>query len=124
MTMVCAVVPALRVRGNGQLLAQLLSNLLSNVVRYAAAGAVCDVRLDAFGGSVRLSVADRGPGIPLELREAALQRFSKLCDARSGDGAGLGLPLAAALSRLHDGRLHLEDARPGLRVVVTLPRVA
>lgn len=51
-----------------------------------------------------------------------LDRFVRLEASRSRPGSGLGLSLAAAVARLHDGALRVEDNAPGLRVVLSLPR--
>jgi signal transduction histidine kinase len=56
-------------------------------------------------------------------RATALRRFGRLDASRSTGGFGLGLPLAAAIARLHHGELSLEDAAPGLRVVLSVPLV-
>ena len=66
-------------------------------------------------------MADRGPGIAEEDRERAVRRFVRLEASRTKPGTGLGLSLVAAVARLHDGSLRLEDNRPGLRVVLSLP---
>ena len=113
--------PKLFVRGDRQMLAQIVSNLIDNVLRHAVEGGVCRIKVDSIGGQVRLIVTDRGPGIPPAHREEALRRFSKLSRSRSTGGAGLGLPLVAALTRLHQGDVLLEDENPGLRVVICLP---
>jgi signal transduction histidine kinase len=67
-------------------------------------------------------VDDDGPGIPKERRAEALRRFGRLDPARQVAGAGLGLALAAAVARLHDGEITLGDNGPGLSVRLTLPR--
>ena len=48
-------------------------------------------------------------------------RFVRLENSRSRPGTGLGLSLVAAVARLHNGELRLEDNDPGLRVVLSLP---
>ena len=52
-----------------------------------------------------------------------LDRFVRLENSRSRPGSGLGLSLAAAVARLHNGVLRIEDNAPGLRVVVALPAI-
>jgi signal transduction histidine kinase len=71
---------------------------------------------------VVLAVADRGPGIPPDAREHAVERFVRLEQSRSQPGSGLGLSLASAVAHLHHGELRLEDNEPGLKAVVLLPR--
>ena len=69
-----------------------------------------------------VSVADRGPGIPSDDRERVLKRFVRLEKSRTQPGTGLGLSLVAAVARLHNGSIRLEDNQPGLRVVFALPQ--
>jgi signal transduction histidine kinase len=70
---------------------------------------------------IEFSVADRGPGIAPDDRQRVLDRFVRLETSRSRPGSGLGLSLSAAVARLHNGSLRLEDNDPGLRVVLSLP---
>ena len=63
-------------------------------------------------------VADRGPGIPAADREHVLERFVRLDSSRTTPGNGLGLSLVAAIARLHNAVLSLDDNRPGLKVTL------
>lgn len=72
-------------------------------------------------GNIEISVADRGPGIPVADRGRVIDRFVRLEWSRSKPGSGLGLSLAAAVARLHNGDLLLQDNHPGLRVTLVLP---
>jgi signal transduction histidine kinase len=126
---VADIEPGLFVRGSRELIAQGLANLLDNGLKYGvppADGAVASLSLTAkrVGATVRLSVADRGPGVPPDERQRVLERFVRLETSRTRPGSGLGLSLAAAIARLHGGALRLEDNAPGLRVVIDLPAVA
>jgi len=103
--------------GNRQLLTQLLVNLIENGLRHVGRGGAMTVNVSDTGRNVRLEVADNGPGIPAEDRERALRPFVQLSTKTSG-GSGLGLSLVAAIARLHQAQLALEDNSPGLRVVV------
>src|SRR5919205_796574 len=85
----------------------------------AAPPVAIEARLD--GNQAVIAVCDRGPGVPEAERGRVLERFVRLESARSRPGFGLGLSLAAAVARLHGGALRLEDNRPGLRVVLSLP---
>jgi signal transduction histidine kinase len=117
----------LPVHGSRELLGQAMANLLDNALKYGAQAAASGVsqaiavsarRLE---GEAEIVVADRGPGIPEAERSHVLERFVRLETARSRPGFGLGLSLAAAVARLHGGRLRLEDNAPGLRAVLLLP---
>jgi signal transduction histidine kinase len=107
--------------GHRQLLAQAVSNLVENAIRYASDGGEIDVRVRPGEKQIRIEVADRGPGIPLERREEALKRFGRLDSSRSDEGAGLGLALAESIAHLHDGELLLDDNEPGLVTTLELP---
>jgi signal transduction histidine kinase len=118
------------VRGNRELISQALANLVDNALKYGAARdprpsaelAEIVLRTTDKGDRVLLTVADRGPGIPLADRARVLERFVRLEQSRSEPGSGLGLSLAAAVARLHGGELTLEDNHPGLVCVISLPR--
>jgi signal transduction histidine kinase len=112
---------ALRVYGHRQLLAQAISNLIENAIRYGAGGGEILVRAAAAGGALAIRVADSGPGIPEDRRDQALRRFGRLDSSRSSEGAGLGLTLVQAIAHLHDGKVLLEDNRPGLGATLIIP---
>jgi signal transduction histidine kinase len=109
------------VQGNRQLLAQLLTNLIENGLKYVPAGGRIEVAVRKLTDRVSLVVSDNGPGITAEDRSRAGQPFVRFGSAANNEGSGLGLSLAAAIARLHRGRLALESNEPGLRVVVELP---
>jgi signal transduction histidine kinase len=118
------------VRGNRELISQALANLVDNAIKYGASGAARphgqppEIALGTIdkGDRILLTVADSGPGIPAPDRARVLERFVRLEQSRCEPGSGLGLSLAAAVARLHGGELTLDDNRPGLRVVISLPR--
>jgi signal transduction histidine kinase len=107
--------------GHRQLLAQAVSNLVENAIRYGSRGGEISLHVEPGERTVRVEVADRGPGIPPERRDEARRRFGRLDSSRSDEGAGLGLALAEAIAHLHDGTLQLEDNGPGLRIAIELP---
>jgi signal transduction histidine kinase len=108
-----------------ELIGQALANLVDNAMKYggSAGDQGSAIRLSVTNGdaAVTIAVDDAGPGIPADRREAALHRFGRLDPARQPVGAGLGLSLAAAVARLHDGTLTLADNKPGLSVRLALP---
>jgi signal transduction histidine kinase len=114
------------VHGSRELVGQAIANLVDNALKYGmptAPGAAPSVTIEARreGDHITLAVSDRGPGIPEAERGRVLDRFVRLESARSRPGFGLGLSLAAAVARLHGGALRLDDNRPGLRALLTLP---
>ena len=93
---------------------QILLNLLGNAAKYAAAGGPVEVEVAAADGAVRVSVADRGPGLSAEARARVFDRFYRAdaaLDSKTG-GLGLGLSISRALARGMGGGLSVA-ARPG-----------
>ena len=108
------------VPGDRELLTQMLVNLVENALRHTPEGT--SVRVEACGGEGRgasLVVADCGPGVPEAERSRVLQRFYRGEASRTTPGNGLGLSLVGAVAELHGATLSLQDARPGLRAVVS-----
>ena len=113
---------ALTVEGRPVALRRVFSNLIDNAVRY---GGEADVELaPARDAAVVATVADRGPGIPLDLREQVFTPFYRVeaSRGRNTGGMGLGLSTARTLVRGHGGDVTL-DGRDGggLVVRVSLP---
>lgn len=106
-------------------LGQVLGNLLSNVEKYAVDGKSVDIELSQDSSTTRIGVRDHGAGIPPSQRERVFEAFVRLGDRLSdGAGTGIGLTIARELARLHGGELMVEDAQPGARFVLVLPRAA
>jgi signal transduction histidine kinase len=102
-------------------LARAVRNLIENADKYAG-GAQVGLRCEA--GSLEISVSDRGPGIPAHQFARALQPFQRLSKARESHrgGFGLGLAIAQAVARGHDGELILTNNSPsGLVATLRLP---
>lgn len=111
----------LHISGDRQLLTQALINLIENAVRHTPPGTRIAVSTARRGDEAVVVVSDDGPGIAAADRQLALRRFGQVDRARSAGGHGLGLSMVEAIMRLHRGGIVLEDAAPGLRVVLTLP---
>ena len=92
-------------------------------MRHASSGV--DVSVETTDDGARCRVADDGNGIPEEERDRVFDRFTRLDEARDRDsgGTGLGLAIVRELLRRNGARVHLEDADPGVRAVVTVPVV-
>jgi two-component system phosphate regulon sensor histidine kinase PhoR len=116
-----AVVPGDR----GQLL-QLVRNLVVNAVRYGRRDSEVTVRLEEEGAeSIRLTVTDRGEGIPAEHLPRLTERFYRVDPGRSRavGGTGLGLAIVKHIVSRHRGRLDIRSAvGEGTSVTVWLPR--
>jgi signal transduction histidine kinase len=105
-----AVPDPARVLGDEHRLIQVLHNLLSNAVKFSPAGERVDLSARQVGEMWRLSVSDRGPGIPPAFRAQVFRRFAQADggDKRARGGTGLGLSIAKAIVDKLDGRISFE----------------
>ncbi len=104
---------------------QILNNLLSNAIKYGPDDAEIEVCAAVDGTWVRLSVADRGPGIRMEGRKDLFRRFVHPApdDSVAKVGAGLGLSVVKAIVEAHGGQVGVEGRAGGGSIFwFTLPR--
>jgi signal transduction histidine kinase len=103
-------------------LERVFDNLLDNALRYAPDGSVVEVEAAARERTVRITVADHGPGIAVEERTRVFERFHRSPGA-SGAGSGLGLAIARDIVEAHGGRIAAaETPGGGATLIVELPR--
>lgn len=91
---------------------QMLLNLLSNAMKFTAPGrSITVTATERADRGVTISVTDTGIGIAEKDIPKALAAYSQIDNAetRKHDGTGLGLPIVAALMKLHGGSLTLES---------------
>ena len=99
------------------------SNVIGNAVKYGGSAAV---GIAEAGDHFIVTVEDEGPGIPSVDMERAFLPFVRLEESRGREtgGSGLGLTIAQAVARSHEGSVTLENRiTGGLRVIVSLPRL-
>lgn len=121
----CEPVVPCWVRGNESLLQRVVSNLLDNAIKYTQAQGTVNVSMTDRGGSAVLLVRDNGPGIASGDRVRIFERFFRADQSRSESGAGLGLSLAQAIVRAHEGRIAVfSEPGKGSTFMVSLPEVA
>ena len=101
--------------GDGDRVLQIVGNLLDNALRWTGEGTPVAVTVSTVAGFADVVVADRGPGVPPEQREAIFRPFV----TNHESGPGLGLSVAAELATAMGGRLLVDD-RPGGGALFTL----
>ena len=102
-----------------------LVNLLENASKYSPAGSPITIRARQEGDRLRISVLDRGPGVPDEERERIFEPFYRPAEfAPDVGGTGLGLSIARGLAVAQGGSLEFEPRAGGGSVfTLVLPGV-
>jgi two-component system sensor histidine kinase CreC len=113
-----AATPAV-VSGDRFLLGQAVTNLLDNALEFSPEGGTVEVGLHVDAGRVRLTVADRGPGIPDFAAERVFERFYSLPRPDGARSSGLGLSFVREVATLHRGTVALAN-RPEGGAIATL----
>lgn len=113
----------LRARVDLARIEQVFSNLFSNILRHAQPGAV---RLSAarMDNTVRITLADSGPGVRAQALPHLFDRLYRAGDdrARSSGGSGLGLAIVRSIVRAHGGDIGARlGEQGGLTIEIDLP---
>src|SRR6185295_18384920 len=106
------------------LLQRALSNLIENSLAHTSPGGHIRVEAARNNGSLIISVADDGCGIPAEHLSHVFDRFHRVDSARShaNGGAGLGLAIVKSVAALHGGEAGIESTPgEGTRITLRLP---
>ncbi|WP_245731461.1 PAS domain-containing sensor histidine kinase [Loktanella fryxellensis] len=104
---------------------QVLLNLISNACKFSPRGTQIDVVLVSGGDRHRVSVVDRGAGIPADALDRVFDRFTQVgkSNRARGGGTGLGLSIVKAIVESHGGQVALESVEgQGTSVSFTLSR--
>jgi PAS domain S-box-containing protein len=90
---------AVAVRADRDRLVQVVTNLLSNACKFSPSGGTVEVAMQRSGAAARVSVCDRGPGVPGEFRARLFERFSQVdsSNLRRQGGTGLGLSICKGI---------------------------
>ncbi len=102
-------------------LEEILGNLFENAAKWSKSRVRCEIAIESVGSEFfAIEVEDDGPGIPQNMREAALKRGKRLDEAVPG--TGLGLSIVADTVEAYRGKLSLEASKwDGLKVAIELP---
>jgi len=112
---------------DAQRITQAWLQLLANAHRYSAAGSTVWLGSEVSGDRLLLWVRDEGPGVPPDEADRIFERFHRGQADRISHGAGLGLPIVAAIAHAHHGRVFVEhppaNVGSGVVFVLDLPAV-
>ena len=112
-------------RGDAFLLRQALTNLIDNAIDFSPVGGEIALDIQQTGEGARITVADRGSGVPDYALPRVFERFYSLPRPAGGSrSSGLGLCFVAEVAALHGGSVTLANREGGGAVAgLELPAV-
>ena len=109
--------------GDPRWLHQVITNLLTNALKFTPAGGRVIISARSAGTEAVLTVTDTGAGIPADELPRIFDRFWRGRQASHTSGSGIGLAMAAELTRAHGGQLSAaSQPGQGTQMTLTLPR--
>lgn len=104
------------------LIYDVFSNLISNALKYGPENSEVVVGIEDDAPNWKISVSDKGEGVPNEYKESIFNRFERIKKG-SVEGTGLGLAIVKKVVEAHNGRVWVEDnPEGGSMFFVTLPK--
>ncbi|MGH2751103.1 MAG: sensor histidine kinase [Actinomycetota bacterium] len=112
-----------RMPGSPKHLRVAFSNLIRNALYYSPPGEPVEIEIEQLTNHVRISVADKGPGVPMDQCKSIFDPFVRgLGNMSPRSGRGLGLFIAKRVIEGHRGRIWVDSRGRGAKFVVELPR--
>jgi len=112
--------PSLEAELDVDALDRIVSNLLFNACRYGEPPVVVSAAMEH--GTLRVTVQDRGRGVPAEFVPRLFDRFARSAASAESPGTGLGLAIARSYARAHSGEVSYRPAAPhGAAFELVLP---
>lgn len=99
------------IKADGDYLKQMLLIFFDNAFKYTPAGKKVIFKVSVIDNEVVLIFQDEGPGIPETELPHLFERFFRVQNSRTGEGAGLGLAIAKWIIDQHQGRITVESAK-------------
>jgi DNA-binding response OmpR family regulator len=119
-------IPNIYVIADAERLLQVMANLISNACKFSHAKGEVTLAMAKLDGDVRVSVADKGTGIPLEFQPYLFQKFSQAdaTNTRGKGGTGLGLSISKSIMEKMGGTLNfISSPEIGTTFYFDLPNV-
>lgn len=102
-------------------ISQVLANLVANAARYGPPGSTIRIEAQAVEEGVKVTVSDKGPGIPPRVRGTLFDPFVR-DDDNTGSGVGLGLAIVKSIIEAHRGRVWVQaTSAEGTTIAFVLP---
>lgn len=100
------------VRADANKIIWVLTNLIANALRYTDTGGHIRITTEYLGDWTTVSIADDGPGIPLDYQARIFNKFVQVQTDRDVGGSGLGLAICKEIVKAHGGTIWV-DSTPG-----------
>lgn len=103
--------PTLVASADEDLIVQILVNFLSNAIKFSPAGSEIALSAEKIQSNTKISVTDKGRGIPDHFKDKIFDRFQQveLADSRFRGGTGLGLAVCKAIVQAHEGEIGVDS---------------
>jgi signal transduction histidine kinase len=116
------------IEADASMIRQVFDNLIGNALKYTRPGEAARVDIAAHcpqddPGTVRLTIDDRGIGIPAEEQPHVFDQFHRVAaHTKTYTGTGLGLAICKRVLQRHDGTIAATDnPGGGTRMIITMP---
>ncbi|EGN76185.1 PAS domain S-box/PAS domain S-box/PAS domain S-box [Idiomarina sp. A28L] len=115
--------PALEIDVDAQRFEQVITNLLSNAVKFSSSGDIVTLNAKKEELGVRISIIDRGEGIPEEFHPRVFEKFAQAnaSNTRKTGGTGLGLSICKEIVEQLGGTIDFESNPGGTVFNITFP---
>ena len=99
----------LQVYADKERIDQVLANLVNNAVKYAPESTKIVVHIEVIPGFAKISVSDKGNGIPEDKLPHLFKRYYRVQDKSNFSGLGLGLYISNEIIKRHHGEMGVES---------------
>ncbi len=113
------------VSGDAVALERVFANIVTNAIKFTPSGGSITIRSELRGNEVVVTIADTGPGIPVEERATIFEKYRTGKKSGGQAGTGLGLFIVKSLVEVHHGRVAIDCPESGgTEVIVFLPALS
>ena len=101
------------IRIDTEMMARVFSNLIGNALKFSPDNSTVEVKMEKDDSGIKVSVMDRGPGIPREEFNNIFDKFIQVGDGKRKGGTGLGLPICREIILAHGGMIFAKNREDG-----------
>ena len=102
----------LKVYADPNRIEQVIVNFVNNAVKYSPDSRDIRIKIEKIDNSAKVSVADKGPGIPQEKLDHLFDRYYRVDSSGSQySGLGLGLYISSEIIKRHAGAIGVNSKR-------------